>query len=499
MLLTIVAFVVLLIILIFVHELGHFLAAKATGVRVEQFSLGFPPKLFSKKIGETEYQLAWLPIGGYVKLFGETPGEEVKEEDKPRSFSHKPFWVKSVIVLAGPFFNVFFAILVLWLLTWVMGVRHAPPTLGILAPESPLARAGLMTDDVVTSFDGKPVTFFDELGDYGESRDGSPAVVTVRRGDRTLSFEVTPERKTETTVLGDVENYWWFGFSPRNPPRVGQVIRGKPARAAGIRRGDLILSVNGTDTKDWTEVLTAIRKSSDGATSSGAVETASGDAGADETAGSTAISAAETEKAPASAAEPAAIRFTVKRGDETLAFDVVPELEPLQDYTGKTTFTPMVGISLDPDTVRVSVGPIAAFGGACRETYRMGALVLVSLKKLIRREISPKVMGGPIMIAEVAGQSIRSGFDNFIWLMAFISVNLAILNLIPLPVLDGGQFLIFCLEFVKRSPISMKIKEVTQLVGITALVALMIFVFYNDIARLVTRHSGPAAVVEKTE
>ncbi|MDR3154370.1 MAG: RIP metalloprotease RseP [Deltaproteobacteria bacterium] len=464
MIITLVSFVVLLVILIFVHELGHFLAAKLLGVGVVRFSLGFPPKLWSKKIGETEYQLAAVPLGGYVSLVGETPGEELPPEDRKRSMSHKPFPVKAAVILAGPFFNLFFAALALWGLTWAVGIQHAAPVLGPLDPESPLALAGLRTDDRVTALDGRPVSYYDELLEAQTEGDGRPVRITADRAGASLEFEVTPVRREGTTLLGDREEYWHFGFSARTVPVLKEVTAGRPADKAGLRAGDLVTAVDGTPASDWTDVVRLIQRR--GAPASAAVD---------------------------SAGNPVPIRIDVLRGSVPLSFTVTPELDPRQGLDGETEFTPVVGISPEAEIIREAVGPVRALGLGALEAFRMAELTVMSVVKLVQHKISSKVMGGPIMIAEIAGKKAREGMADFVWLMCFISVNLAILNLLPLPVLDGGQFLIFLIEAVKRSPISLKAREITQWAGMTCLAALMILVFYNDISRLVTRFTGPPA------
>jgi regulator of sigma E protease len=466
MITTLVSFVVLLVILIFVHELGHFLAAKLLGVGVERFSLGFPPKLWSKKIGETEYQLAVVPLGGYVKLVGEEPGAELSPEDAKRSFLLKSFPVKAAVVLAGPAFNLIFACLALWILTWAVGIQHAVPVLGPLDPESPAAKAGLLMDDRVTSVNGRPVSYFDQLSEAGREGNGSPVSVTALRGGVERSFEVVPVRREGLTLLGDRTEFWHFGFTARVVPVLSAPLEGKPAEKAGLLAGDLVTAVDGTPTPDWSDVVKLIqRRDAPGA----AVD-------------------ADGEAVP--------MKIDVLRDGRTVSFTVVPDLDPRQGIDGKTEFTPVVGIVPQAEIVREAVGPIDAMGLGAREAFGMAGLTVMSVVKLVQLKISAKVMGGPIMIAEIAGKKAREGVADFIWLMCFISVNLCILNLLPLPVLDGGQFVIFLVEAVKRSPISLKVREITQWVGVTALAALMVLVFYNDISRLVTRFTGPPAPSE---
>ncbi|MDR2352706.1 MAG: RIP metalloprotease RseP [Deltaproteobacteria bacterium] len=473
MLTTLVSFVVLLLILIFVHELGHFLAAKLLGVGVEKFSLGFPPKIFCKKFGETEYQLAWLPLGGYVKLLGEEPGKIIPPEDLHRSFMHKPYWIKAIVVLAGPFFNIFFAIFALWILSWVVGIQHVAPIIGPLDPTSPAAQAGLQINDIVLEVNGQKISYFDEILDLQTQSAGEPLNLLVSRDGLSKEIQITPVLKEGTTLLGDQEKYWDAGFTSRILPIVSQAIPGKPAAAAGLQEMDYITSVNGQPVSDWSEVVKIIR----------GVDTLE-----------PGLTEHQDQVPEARPIEIKAYRFNVLH-----TFTITPSLEPSQNLSGETIYTPIIGISPKISLEKESIGPIRAFKIAVTDSWRMASLTVLSLVKLVQAKISTKVMGGPIMIAEVAGMKAREGIADFIWLMAFISVNLAIINLVPLPILDGGQFVIFTIEWIKRKPLNDNVKGISQWIGITALVALMILVFYNDISRLVTRFSGPPTQIERTE
>jgi regulator of sigma E protease len=533
MITTILSFLVLLIILIFVHELGHFLAAKLLGVRVETFSLGFPPKMVSRKLGETVYQIGWIPVGGYVKLFGEGPDEEIGPEEIPRSFSHKPVWAKSVIVLAGPFFNIVFAIFALWMLAWASGIQHAGTTLGPLDPESPLARAGAALGDVVVSVDGAPVSYYEQLLEAEEASGGREMALGVTRGGSQRVIRVVPERSEETSILGDKESRWRVGFVPRNVPILGKVASGMPAQKAGLLAGDLVTHVDGVPTPDWIDVVRGIQargrqeaagardeaagaaagsRAGDGAGDGLAAE---GGAAAPEdapgardavAAGSRAGDGAGGPKDAAAAGDGsgggaeeggAPIMFRVVRGGETLDIPVVPDLDPVQGLDGETVFTPVVGISLTPQVIKEPVGPVRALGIGLSDTWGMTKITVLTVVRLLQNKISAKLVGGPLMIADLAGKTAKIGLASFILLMALISINLAILNLLPLPILDGGQFLIFLIEGAKRGPISLRVREIAQWVGIGAMAALFVLVFINDISRLVTKLSGPPAQVER--
>ncbi|MDR2421910.1 MAG: RIP metalloprotease RseP [Deltaproteobacteria bacterium] len=463
MLFTLVSFIILLLILIFVHEFGHFIAAKLLGVRVEKFSLGFPPKAWSKKIGETEYQLAWLPLGGYVSLYGETPGTEVPPELQERSFSHKPVWVRTVVVAAGPLFNVFFAIVALWLVNFVGGAQHVAPIVGPIDPDGPAFRAGLMAEDRVLAIDRTPIEYYDDVLAQADLSQGRPLTLTVVRKGQTLEATVVPEPKEWTDPLGDVNHTWSLGFKALTRPIIDETVPDKPAALAGLKPGDLILSIDETPILDWSDLLAVLKKSD----------------------------VVETQGDKTVHQKPKPMRIQVDRGGVVLTLTVTPVLEPIYEPNGQTGFAPFLGLKPRLEIIRRPLGFFGSFKEGLGETWLVSKLTVQTFIRLFQTKISLKVLGGPIMIAEVAGKKAREGLIDFIWVMALISVNLAIINLVPLPILDGGQIVFFLLEGLFRRPLSLKVREVCQWVGVTALAALMVLVFYNDIYRWVTRLTGP--------
>lgn len=467
--LTIISFVVVLLVLIFVHELGHFLAAKAVGVKVERFSLGFPPKAWSKTIGETEYQLAWLPLGGYVKMYGEDPtsGEEVPPEMRARSFSHQPPWAKIIIVLAGPVFNLLFAAVIFWGLIWAVGIQHLSPVVGPVAPDSPAYEAGIRMDDVIVAVNGRPARYFDQLDTALAEGRGAPLTLTVKRDGLEETHTLTPLRIDGRDLFGEPRESYDVGISHRARPVIAKVIKGKPAAEAGLESGDLILAINGRPTPDWQDVLMIIQ---------GPPE----------------------ERAPTT---PKAVRpliFEVERQGRTMTLEVTPELIAGLNAEGDTTFTPMVGMESRPTILTEDIGFFKAAGLGVREAGNMIRLTVVSVQKLITGQVSAKTLGGPILIAEVTGDRARAGLTPLLNLAAFISINLGILNLLPIPMLDGGQLVFFIIEGIRRKPLSLRIRETAQWVGVALLGLLMVTVFYNDLARLWTRFQTRTEV-ETTE
>jgi regulator of sigma E protease len=353
---TFVSTVIVLGVLIFFHELGHFLAAKLFKVRVEAFSLGFPPKLISKKIGETDYRLSVIPLGGYVKLLGENPKDEVPPELVPYSFMHHPLWHRFLIVLAGPGFNVIFAILAFFL---------------------------------VFSFSGLPYL---------------------------------------TTEIGGVKE-------------------GSPAALAGLQKGDRVLEVDGVKVARWEELSQKIRESGE---------------------------------------KPLIIKY--RRDGRVFQLQLVPQRMETTDIFGVAVSVPLIGI-MAPEKVSLEpIGPLRALAESGLATYRVASLTIQSLYKLISREMPLKNLGGPILIAQVAGRQAEMGVSNLIQFMALLSINLAILNLLPVPVLDGGHLFFFVIEAIRGKPVELKHREMAQAIGIMLLLALMLLVFYQDLLRLISPH-----------
>ncbi len=349
---TIIATVVVLGILIFVHELGHFLLAKLLGVRVDAFSLGFPPKLFSKKIGETEYRLSVVPLGGYVKLLGENPDEEVPPELEPRSFSHHPLWHRALIVVAGPGFNLLFCIVALFLLFSISGIPYLTSQIGEVKEASPAALAGIQPGDRVLTVDNKKVARWDELSYLIREHGERPLSLTVKRGEQVLQMNLTPQRMKTTNIFG--------------------------------------------------QKVSAI----------------------------------------------------------------------------------LIGIGSANELAVEKVGVFHALGEGISYTNRVIALTVVSIYKLVVQEIPVNTLGGPILIAQVAGQQAEQGIAYLFHFMAVLSVNLALLNLLPIPILDGGHIFFILWEAIRGKPVAVKHREVAQAMGLMLILALMVLVFYQDIMRL---------------
>ena len=434
---TVLAFLVLVGILIWFHELGHFLFAKLFGVKVEVFSVGFGPPLVAKKVGDTVYQIAVIPLGGFVKLYGENE----KTED-PRAFSSKPPWQRILIAFAGPFFN-FLLTIVLLTVVFSLGVEvpkymKEPPLVGFVEEGSWADRAGIKRGDRILSIGGIETKRWEDIRrvliDLTVRKEREVEILVMREGKEIRLTADLPKIETGREVLG---------IHPHLPPVIGSVaerIPGvglTPAYQVGLRAGDRIVSVNGKKVESWYEVVREIR---------------------------------------ASGGKPVAL--VVLRDGERITKEVVPALDPRRKV-------PVLGIAPKVETVRESFPLGEAFVKALERTYDLFVLTFKVLWGLITGAVSLKTLGGPIAIAQFAGQAAQSGLVPYLSSMAFISLQLGIFNLLPLPVLDGGLILLFLVEMVRRKPLPDKFKEYWQRVGFALIISLMVFVVVNDLLRIV--------------
>ncbi len=422
------AFLVLIGVLVWFHEFGHFLMAKLFGVKVEIFSIGFGPALFSKRLGDTEYRISALPLGGYVKLYGEE--EEIKD---PRAFSSKPGWQKILIAFGGPLFNFILAVL---LFTFLLAVeREVPkylyekPVVGHVAENSLAQKLGIREGDIIVEINSKRVESWKDVEtailDNVLAKEWR--VEVLREGKRISLY--TKEK------LGKITG---FGAEPYIPAVIGFVVEDSPAFQVGLRKGDKILKVNGKDVKGWHELVGYIRQSKGNP-----------------------------------------ITLTVERNGVIEEKTVVPKVD-------KERGMPILGIAPYTEKVKVKEPLHKAFLEGVEKTYALSLLSLKAIWQLITGELSIRTLGGPIAIAQLAGESAQQGLLPFIGMMAFISVQLAIFNLIPLPVLDGGLILLFLIESIRRKPLSPRFKEVWVKTGYAIIIALASFVMINDLLRLLS-------------
>lgn len=349
---SIFSFVIVLGVLIFFHELGHFLVARLFGVGVEKFSLGFGPKVFGRKVGMTEYLLSAIPLGGYVKMMGEEPGADVDAALIPYSFTHKHVFKRILIVAAGPTFNLLLAFLIFFGIYLVSGLYILEPV-------------------------------------------------------------------------------------------VGKIQEGTPALEAGLKEGDRVLAIGETKVTSWDEMAGLISES-DGE----------------------------------------ALEINILRGESETVYRILPRLTTAKNIFGEEIDRYVIGVSAAGKVHQEDLNPVEAFVQGGVQTWNITRLTFVSIVKLFQGSLSAKTLGGPIMIAQMAGEQAQQGISNFVFFIALLSINLAILNFLPIPVLDGGHLVFFTIEAVIGRPVSIKVREIAQQVGIFLLVSLMIYVFYNDITRV---------------
>ena len=426
---TLLAFAFVLGVLVFVHELGHFLMARWHGVRVLVFSLGFGPKLLKVTRGGTEYALSAVPLGGYVKMAGESPEEQ--RTGSPDEFLSKTKWQRFQILIMGPAMNIALAIVLLWVV--LMQGAHVPvfldqpPVVGVVTPESPAARANLRSGDRILRVNGKDTPTWDDLDLAIGMKTDRDVQLTMLRDGREEQVTVRPEGKTRYQI-GDI------GVLPDVYPSIESVVAGDPAEKAGLKAGDQIRAINGERVVFSGDVQQIIKRNAE---------------------------------------KPMDMR--IRRSGEDQTISVVP---------AKRGEIGMIGISIQNETRSFKPGPLEAIGLSVRRNIEYSGLILQTLWGLLTGETSPTQLMGPVGIAQISGESAQAGWIALFALMASISLNLGLLNLMPIPVLDGGHILIMGLETIARRDFSMQVKEKMFLAGFVLLMALMVTVVYNDLTRI---------------
>ncbi|MBD3307808.1 RIP metalloprotease RseP [candidate division KSB3 bacterium] len=426
---TLISFLVVLGILVFVHELGHFLAAKKAGVHVETFSLGMGPKFFRKQVGGTEYCLSAIPLGGYVKLKGENPDEG--PTGAPDELMAKSIPQRLSIFLAGPVMNVLLAILLVSLVYFI-GIQmpkylEEPPVIGWVNEESPAEQMGLQPGDVILSVSSTPVDTWEQAMLYIASNGGNPLDLTIKRGESTQTVTGTPEVVKE---LGA----GYIGIQPVMEPVVGGIQSGFPAEEAGIQPGDEIVNINGTPIHHWIQMANIIH--------------------------------AHPEEA---------LQITIQRDGERIDKTISPKLYGEYGY---------LGITSQQQTVLKKYGVIESISRGISRCWELTKMTFDLLRRLVTRQASTRTIGGPIMIAQMSGEVAKQGLSEILNFMGLISLSLGIFNLLPIPILDGGHIFLLFVEFLNRKPLSIKKRELAQKIGLLILIPLFLMVFYNDIARL---------------
>ena len=443
---TTLAFIVAIALLVFVHEFGHFIVARRLGIRVEKFSIGFGPALLSwhSRDREVEYVIAAIPLGGYVKMLGENPGEHDDEarmdltpEERQRAFDVQPVWKRASVSVAGPLFNFLFAILAFMVVGWV-GQYVTPPVIGVVSPASVAEQAGIIPGDKVMSVDGHDVHSWTQLEERLKDAVNADARLGIERGGTATQVSVHVPATSKEPLLVNVSESL-VGISPGMRVMVDSVLPDSPSAKAGLRSGDLISQVDGAAVQTVRDFVDAVR-------SHGGKR----------------------------------MVLNIERKGISLIVPIVPETT--SDGIGR------IGARMAAEPLRPPVlyrmGPIEGVRYGFVRTWDMTVLTLDVLGKMLTASISPENLGGPIAIAQLAGRTAELGFASFCAFLALISVNLGVLNLMPIPILDGGHLAYLAVEKLRGRPLSLKVMERTQMVGLALIVMLMIFAFYNDLSHL---------------
>jgi len=441
-------FLLALGVLVGVHEFGHYSAARWAGVKVLRFSFGFGPVILEKKIGETIFSIALVPLGGFVRMLDEAEGV-VEDCEKERAFNRKSLLQRTIIVGAGPFINIVFAVIAYWAML-VVGASGISSIVGSVDANSIAFRAGLESNDVIDSIDGHKVNTWD-----GVLKRSITGIVDKRN----VPFTYTNENGLRGSSSFDFSSVVFDDLAEKNLlatmgvtikysillPVIDKVIAGGAAEVAGLRPGDKILASNGVPVKSWTQWVEIVRSGAD-----------------------------------------MDLRINIGRDENTRTLIVRPhavdESGVLVGKIGAQVRIPE-GFEYAPMS-KEHFGILAAFPQAIERTWTMSTMTLGFIGKMLSGEISPKNLSGPVSIAQYAGQSAGMGLARFLEFLALISISLGILNLLPIPMLDGGHLLYYLIEFVSRRPVSVRVQGIGQQIGFVLLIALMGTAFYNDLVRL---------------
>ncbi len=447
-----IPFLVALGLLITVHEMGHYLVARWCGVKVLRFSIGFGKPLLSRRFGRdgTEWALGAFPLGGYVKMADEREGE-VAPSDLPRAFNRQSVWRRFAIVAAGPIANLLLAVLVYWGL-FVVGTEELRPRLALATEQSAAVSAGVRDGDLVTAVNGEAVQSWQDLRWrlLRHLLDNEQVVLQVRTLE---DVDATRTLDLSGIVIDDgrgdpIARIGLHPWRPRIPVAVEALVAGGAAERVGLQAGDVIVAIDGKAVDSGGDLVARV-----------------------------------------SVAVDRSLDMEVQRGGATLHFAVVPQAE-----TQKGQRIGRIGIQIakpppeimDLMFATVSYGPVDGFVKAARRTWESSVMSLQMIGRMITGDLSWKNLSGPLTIADYAGQSARLGWDHYLNFIAIISISLGVLNLLPIPVLDGGHLLYYVAEIIKGGPISERIMEIGQQIGLFLLAMLMAFAFYNDITRFIS-------------
>jgi regulator of sigma E protease len=443
---SVLGLIVTLGILVTVHEFGHYYIARRLKVKILRFSVGFGKPIWLRRFGadQTEFAVAAIPLGGYVKMLDEREGP-VALAERARSFNQQTLWRRAAIVVAGPLANFLLAILAYWVI-YVVGISGIKPLIGEIEPGSVAARAGLEPQMEIVEVAGRATPTWEAVlhRSIGRILDSDQLPLTLR----------TPTGETLTTAisLADInvddvsrgnlfEKLGMAPYSPTLPAVIGEVLSGTPAERAGLRAGDEVLRADGQDIGSWTDWVDYVRQRPG-----------------------------------------VAINVEIARDLDTLNVQITPESK----QQGKETIG-YIGAGVKPLEHLYAVerySPLKALPKSFEQTYEVAAMTLQVLGKMLFGEASVKNLSGPISIAQYAGQSVSLGAEAFLTFMAIVSISLGVLNLLPIPLLDGGHLLYYLIEFVTGRPVSESVQAAGQQIGLFLLLGLMGLAFYNDIMRI---------------
>ena len=441
---SVVGFLLAIAILVAVHEFGHFWVARKLGVKVLKFSIGFGRPLFrwQRKGDDTEYSIGMIPLGGYVKMLDEREGE-VAQSEEHQSFNRQSLWVRSAIVAAGPVFNFLFAIVAIWAV-FIIGTQDVRPVVGIVLSDSIAQKAGFSVGDTLVELDGKPVKTWGEHQAYllhqaMKSNTVEILVEDQQQRQRLLSVDF---KDINQSALGNRSVTGLIGIGPTQPPAVVEkIVPDSPAVQAGLVKGDEIVEIDGVAIADWNAMVAIVSTSPN-----------------------------------------KTLSLTIRRDGELGTLELTTRKVTVEgrDYGQIGLYRPM------PEIIQLRYGWLESVVAAMDYNWRVTITTLRSLGRMLTAKMSSENLSGPITIARVAGDTVEAGLVDFLRFLALISISLGLINLLPIPVLDGGHLLYFAIEAVIGRPPSEKIMIIGQQIGIILLIMLMIVAFYNDIMRLIS-------------
>ncbi|MFT3850118.1 MAG: RIP metalloprotease RseP [Propionivibrio sp.] len=445
------AFALVLGVLIVVHEFGHYAVARLAGVKVLRFSVGFGRVLWSRRYGRdgTEFSIGAFPIGGYIKMLDEREGA-VAPTELQRSFNRQSVWRRMAIVVAGPVANLLLAVVLFWAL-FFNGTDEFKPILGSPSVSSPAEASGIENGEVVLKVAGVAVRTWQEMRwsllRSAVEKDVVDLEVINERNEIAVRRLDVRTAKADGWQGDALERLGLVAFRPTIPPIVGTVIPDGPAERAGLRPGDEILTVDETLVSTWQDVVQRVRSSPE-----------------------------------------VPLAITILRDGESISMTITPQriVEKGAVFGRIGASVDENGVDLDKLMVRVSYDPLVSLERAISETWEKSVFSLVMIGKMISGEISLRNISGPVTIADYAGQSAKLGLDYYLRFMALVNISLAVLNLLPVPILDGGHLLYYVLEIIRRKPLSDRAMEIGQQAGMALMLMLMALAFYNDVNRLIS-------------